>query len=240
MKNAIAYNGLIKLRETPTINRLESASLWVRLKQFVSTLVVSAIIGGIVFVIGFLFQWEWLKYTGYVVGGLLSLYGFSSLFTAKVSTCPYCEGLIGKGAYDSISAKNENSQIECPTCNEWLISNHGEIRAYTLDDAKHEDEFDVPVLKDMVWPNECIACGNEVVHYENLRTNKLNAAKLIVGTISVSMAKIPDVPYCMHHKGLTKVKISNEEVRLVFSDYHMQRRYLQVNDANRGKILKAR
>lgn len=238
MENKYEYHGSIQLRETNTVNRLSGASLWVRLKQLFSTLVAGAIIGGIIFIVGYLSQWNWLMYTGYGIAGLIGLFGLYSSFSAKVSQCPYCNNPVGKGAYDAISSNNEHLQIECPSCNEWLISHEGEIRAYTNLDAEEEEKFEAPVLQNMVWPNECMACGRETEHYQDIKKNKLNAAQLLVGRISVSMAKVPNVPYCGYHRDEISLKISNEEVRFVFPDYQMQRRYLEVNDRNRGKILK--
>lgn len=238
MKNHLEYFGQINLIESSKINRLSHASFWVRLKQLFTTLLVGAIVGGIGYVIAALSSWNWLMYTSYILFGLFAIYGIYQAISAKVSQCPYCDKTVGNGAYVTLSANNENLQFECASCHEWLISHEGEVRAYTANDAEEDTKFEAPVLKNMHWPNECMACGRETEHYQDLKKNKLNAAKLIAGRVSVSMAKVPNVPYCGYHRDLVQLKISNEEVRLVFPTLNSMRRYLATNDKNRGKIVK--
>lgn len=234
------YHGSIKVVETNRVSALTAASTWLKVKKFAALLGASVFFGGIMYGIGYGLEWTKLEWAGMGVAGIGLLMGVYTGLTAKVSKCPCCGGDLGKSAFDTISKGDENEQIECGHCHEWLLSNGGNVRPYTVEDAlgKNKQEFDAPVFQHLMWANECVVCGNPPTQFREVKGRKWNAEQLLIGSVSVSSSSVSGVPYCDLHVDMMKLKIKDEYPRLVFPSYPAQRRYLAVNYDQRGKVLK--
>ncbi len=224
-----AYTGSIHTVISKNVSRLESASVLIRLKKLVMFILVGLFLGGIAWGIGYLFDINWLKNTGYGIFGLCVIIAVFVSLNAQTALCPYCGGILGTGSFDTITKNDENEQLECSHCHQWLISNEGQVRAFNEEDAAKKKYIDAPVFEDGVWPNECIACGAKTTRTMTAEKNKVELSQLLIGTLSVASGSIKGVPYCDAHGDIVKLDIKDDCLRLVFPDLEMQKRYLEVN-----------
>lgn len=229
------YTGKIVPPFTDKTSQMISASIFSKLKKLALMIFTGAFFGVIAFGIGNLFDITWIQYAGILIGGIFVLIGIYIAFTAKIAPCPYCNSTPGNGAFDTISNIDENEQIECDNCFEWLMSNKGEIRAFTEDDAKQLKEFEGPVFNNGIWPSECIACGETPTHTKEVK-NALS--QLLIGRLSVASGSIKGIHYCDKHNNEVLLNIRDDYLRIVFPDFNMLRRYLSVNSKRNKEPVK--
>lgn len=236
------YIGSIQPPDTATVTLLTNASIGVKIKKMLFALGVSAFIAIIGLGMFKLFGWTWAVWTGCILGGLLFLLLFFSSLKAQIASCPFCENILGATADVDLQANDEFEQVECPHCHEWLMSNEGELRAFTAEDLKRKDEdtnrlkfkkITAPVFQDGIWPGECILCGDKPTRTEDANKANVNLAKLLVGRLSVSTAGIKNIPYCDNHGEAVSMIIKDEEPFLVFKDYGARRRYVFINQGKK-------
>lgn len=218
------------------ITTIEHAPLLLKLKHFFWLIIGAAFVYGVLWVIGGLFSLGWLTYVNYVLTGLLVLAAFFVGITAKTAKCPYCNADLGKGDFDVVNSDDENAKLECNYCHQWLISNQGEVRSFTFEDAKGRSHFEAPVLKDGIWPDCCIVCGAEATRVGEVKKKKMNWGALLVGSISVSSGSIKNIPYCDEHFGQVELTIKDDYLRLKFPEYEQLLRYLAVNGQGKKPI----
>ena len=232
------YRGNIQISYSTEVSHLENAPGNTKTKKLFLTIAGAAIIGGIVVGVGYAGEQEWLKITGYIVGGIILIGGIFMSANAKIAKCVYCDGTVGEGVDDTISKMDENERIKCPHCWEWLISNEGELRAYTAEDENKKGHFDAPAFENGVWPDECIICGDAVAKLEKAKNTKLNAEKLLLGKVSVSWGSIDNIPYCTEHTGVVEMKIKEDYMYVRFPELDMMKRYLVANEGRMDKRIK--
>jgi len=223
----IKYVGKIVPPFSNNVYRLKPAKATTRIKKAVEMIVA----GGFVCFLGWvasLFIVHWLLYVGFAIGVLTLVFALNAIRAGKIGNCPYCNGVVGEGDKD-VSPNNENEMIECSTCHELIISHKGAIRAFSLADAEGKEELQVSVFKDGVWPNECLVCGAPVEHTEDAAKMGFNAAKLLVGTLSISRGSIKNIPYCKKHTKAVRLKSEDDKLLLIFTDLGALRRYISVN-----------
>lgn len=208
---------------------MRSAPFGVRLKKTLMTVVAAFIIGGIIAGIGSALEWSWLMWTGAVIGVLLLGLGMATIFTLRIGTCPYCHQELGRTSDVDLSSRDDQAQVECPTCCSWLISDKETLRAYTAADVKEDTTFRCKVMNQGTWPHECLVCGAPPTRYIELKNTKLNAGKLLAGMVSVSWGSLKNAPYCDLHSDAVKLEIEDKELFLKFPDFEMMRRYQHVN-----------
>src|SRR5579872_1769648 len=105
----------------------------------------SAAIGGIVWFVGLLFDWKWVKYAGIAIGVYVLFEAIRSLLKSQCAACPYCRKELGSKSLLHLSVDDKNKQFACESCFEWLISDRGQIRACRETDIADKREFDCPV-----------------------------------------------------------------------------------------------
>lgn len=208
---------------------LEPAPFFVRVKKFLMTLLVAALVAGIMIGIASKNHWNWLMYTGIVVFVLILAAGVFAAATARVGKCPYCHQEIGQNAETSLGSQDENELAECGICCNWMISNKGELRPFRREDLKPDQELKCKVMDQSVWPQECLVCGAPAVRYIELKNTKLNAGSLLIGRISVSWGTLKNAPYCAYHDDAVRLKIEDKTMYLVFKDFDVMKRYQHVN-----------
>jgi hypothetical protein len=54
-----------------------------------------------------------------------------------------------------VTVTDKNVRVECEECFEWLMSDSGELPAFTPSDVGSVDEFTAPVFEGARWPQEC-------------------------------------------------------------------------------------
>lgn len=225
----ILYHGQIVPYYPTGATQLVSAPIGTRIKKFFQMLAAAAIVGGIIAAIGEGAGWSWLFWTGIGVGVLFFFAGVYTVLTLRIGKCPYCHQEVGRNSDMNLSSGDENEQVECHVCCSWLVSNKGELRAYTKEDVKEGKEFKCKVMEKSTWPNECLVCGAPPTRYIELKNTKLNAGMLLVGRVSVSWGSLKNAPYCNYHEGAVQLKVDNKELFLIFPDFEMMRRYQHVN-----------
>ena len=223
------YYGSIVPYYAPHATQMTSAPVGTRIKKFFQMLVASVIIGGIIAAIGRGAEWEWLFWTGIGIGGLILVAGCYTVFTLRLGKCPYCHQEIGRTSDLNLSSGDDNDQIECHVCTQWLISHKGELRAFTKADVKEDTEFKCKVMERSTWARECLVCGAPPTRYIEMKNTKLNATSLLVGRISVSWGSLKNAPYCNLHADAVKLKVEDKTMFLIFPEYEMMKRYQHVN-----------
>ncbi len=223
------YQGRIFPPFSDVLTALSSASIGVRLKKMGVFLLGGGLFCGIIWLVTFLIGVGWLQVTGYVLCGLILAVMVLLALMAKVAPCPYCGKPLGTTPWDSLTAADVDELIECGHCFEWLISNEGQVRALTDEKEPPGKALEAPMFEEGVWPNECLVCGVPPVRTEEAKKAKVELSQLLVGQLSVASASINQIPYCDRHGGSVTMTIREEYPRLVFSDYAMRRRYVQVN-----------
>ncbi|TNE45652.1 MAG: hypothetical protein EP343_26240 [Deltaproteobacteria bacterium] len=223
------YVGQLHPPTTERVSQLVPASVSIKLKKLVFLLFGGAVIFGVLYFLGSLFSAGWLQTTGYVLGGLCIPLSIWIGLTAKVAPCPYCDGVVGAGAYDTIAMDDEAEQMECEHCFELLLTENGTVRALTEDNTPKPGSFTVSVVANGHWPEECIVCGAPPTHFDAVKKNKLEVEKLLLGSLSVQSGKIDGVPYCDQHGDAVSLAISDDKLKVVFPELAMARRYLAVN-----------
>ncbi len=224
----VTYVGSIDLPFTDKTAELVPAPLFQKLKKVVAFILSGALLGAIAWGIGWAFDLGWLQTTGYVLGGLVAAMGIFMGLTAQEADCPYCGHRLGTGVFDTLQKGDEDAQIECGNCFEWLLSNQGTVRAFLEADVG-DKTVDAPVCEGGSWPDECIACGAPAVRTEEASSNKFNAGALLVGSLSVSSGSVRGIPYCGEHGDAVSLAIRDDHLRVEFTDYAARRRYVSVN-----------
>lgn len=199
------------------------------------------IVGGIILGIGFAADLSWVKWTGAILGGLIVVVGvFIRGFFLKVAHCPYCDFELGNTLDDDVNKVDDNEQVECSNCREWLLSHKGVVRAFSSEDAGLRDlKFTAPVYEGGVWQNECVVCGAQPARGQDLKKTKMDGIVLVVGRISVSTATVSNVPYCETHWDAVQLGVKDDYPRLTFDDYDARRRYIAVNKGKMAMKIKA-
>lgn len=192
-------------------------------------IVAAAIVGAVIAAIGEGAGWKWLFYTGIVIGAIIFIAGMVIVFNLRLGKCPYCHQEIGRTSDFNLSSIDDNDQVECHICTNWLISHKGILRAYTKEDVKPDTEFKCAVMDQSIWPNECLVCGAPPVRFLELKNTNLNAAKLLIGKISVSWGTLRNAPYCAYHADAVKLKVEDKKMFLRFEDFETMKRYQHVN-----------
>jgi hypothetical protein len=229
VEKTIPYHGSIRPPYPQMSTFVQNASFGTKLVKVFYALIAGFVFFIIPFAIGHAKEIKWLEYTGEGLGLLVFIFSALEGLKAQVAPCPYCNNALGKTSGVLLSKTNDNSQVECPKCFEWLVSNMGEIRPFKEQDFKDETEFKSPVFQNSVWPNECITCGNPATKYLEAKNTSLSVGKLLVGRISVAWGTVKNVPYCDAHEEMVKLKVDSDEMFVVFKDYAARRRYLAVN-----------
>lgn len=224
-----AYHGNIVPYYPPHSTQLTSAPVGTRIKKFFQMLFAALLVGGIIAAIGAGTEWVWLTWTGVGIGILIFGGGIWTTVTLRLGKCPYCHQEFGRALESNLTSGDDNDLAECTVCTSWLISNKGELRAYTKGDVKEDTEFKCKVMERATWANECLVCGAPPTRFLELKNTTLNAASLLVGRVSVSWGSLKNAPYCENHSDAVKLKIDDKEMFLIFPDFEMMRRYQHVN-----------
>lgn len=225
----IPYTGQLHPPFSDTTTLMAPASFGTKLKKIFAGLVAAGIVGGILMAGGHKEHWPWLFYTGAGIGLLIFGATFWQAIKAQTSKCPYCNAELGSTTAITLNPADENEQVECPNCFEWLISHQATLRAFKNEDTGDKKEFSCPVFERAQWPQECITCGAPPVRFLEAKKTKLELGKLLVGRLSVSWGSINNVPYCGAHGGDVSLEIKDGILRAVFTDYDARRRYLCSN-----------
>lgn len=230
----VVYLGGIFPEDSDKVTTTKRAGLGTRLKKFLTLLIGLIFLAGIPCVISLMFDIPWLMW----LGGAIFVLAFTMFLFDKTynGECPYCghHFTIDKGEV----LENNKSQVECPQCHEWLVMEGECLRSFRMEDSGELKGFQAPAFENGKWPAECICCGKPHVRFDMLKSTKLNASALLVGTVSTSSAKIFDVPYCAEHANELKLKIVDDHPRIVFPDLASQRRYLAVNSGSKPIKIK--
>jgi len=223
------YHGNIVPYYPPAPTIMTSAPVGTRVKKFFQMMVAALLIGGFIAAIGQGAGWTWLFWTGIVIGFLVFVNGIYTALTLRLGTCPYCHQEVGRTSDVNLNSGDDNLQVECNICCSWLVSNKGELRAFTKADVKENTEFKCKVMERSTWPNECLVCGAPPTRYIELKNTNVNAGMLLVGKVSVSWGSLKNAPYCDQHMDAVKLKIEHKTMYLIFPDYDMMKRYQHVN-----------
>ncbi|EEF57513.1 hypothetical protein [Pedosphaera parvula] len=197
-----------------------------------------ALIGGIVWFIGLMFDWKWVRYAGIALGVWVLIDTIRNMLKSQCAACPYCRRDVGSKSLLQLSVDDKNKQFACEGCFEWLISDGGQIRAFRETDIGNTKEFDCPVIANGVWPNECIVCGAPTTRHLNAKTLNVGLASLLVGRLSVSYGSVKNIPYCDVHEAAVTVKTVDRKIWADFKDYAARRRYLHANRIHRMEAAK--
>jgi hypothetical protein len=231
----IVYVGSMKPPYAPGFVTLEPTGFGPKLKKMGGTLLGAIIVMAVIGAIAGGLEWNWLGIVGFGIGLLIIVYGFIAAAKSRQAPCPYCSTILGRTMNLDLSRKDENLKIECTGCGEWLISSHGELRAFRKEDITDEVVFPSPAFVGSAWPGECITCGAPATKHPDLSKFKFHAGKLLAGKISWSTGSMGSVPYCDKHSDDLQLDIEGGELRLIFKDYDARRRYLSVN-RNKQKV----
>ena len=228
-KTVISYVGNIHHQDNFTENSLEKASFSIIALKLLKTTLIIGTVGLLAFGIISLFEITWLNYlSGFLLTGIAGLIIYSSV-ASYIAPCPYCNHTVGKTLDDPLTKEDRNSRVDCPNCKERLISNKGVLKAFTSEKGAYRSSFHTAVFKNGVWPNECITCGDIPTHFDRANQTKFNASKLLIGRLSVSAGSVSNIPYCDKHQEDVSIKIKDDELNLVFSEFGAYRRYMIVN-----------
>ena len=189
----------------------------------------SALIGGIVWFVGLLFNWRWVRYAGIAIGVYVLVASIRNMLKSQCAACPYCHREAGSKSLLQLSVDDQNKQFACESCFEWLISDKGQIRAYRETDIGGRKEFDCPVIAKGVWPDECITCGAPATRHLQAKTFNVGLGSLLVGRLAVSYGSVKNIPYCDLHDAAVTVKTVDRKIWANFNDYSARRRYLHAN-----------
>lgn len=228
------YKGQIHPPFTERITQMKKAGLGAQLKDFFITLLIAGAVGGICFLIGYSQDLTWLKWTGIILGVVIMIISFS--IKLKAAQCPYCDKKLTIVRGKSLG--EDAYLVECDHCLEMLVEENDQLRALKDKDAEALESFQAPVFLQGQWPQECLCCGRPISKYEKIDSRKFNAGALLVGTVSMSSATIPNIPYCDAHSDAVKAKIVNDHPKIVFPDYAMFRRYLAINKGKKPLKIK--
>src|SRR6266704_1278067 len=228
------YTGAIHPPFAEQITELRPASIWVKLKKTINSLVAGAVIGGLIWGVGWLFDVGWLRVGGIGVAIFIAGTGLVLGLFGKVAACPYCGKTVGTGANDDVAVTSEAKSFECSHCFQLLVAEDGKVRALRESDVTGQDTVEVMALKSGQWPEECIVCGAPPTRFEEAKMQKVQYAALLVGTISVQSGKLRGIPYCDRHSGEVSLNIRDEALRVVFTRLDMARRYLAVNSERKA------
>ena len=238
------YNGNIKIETSENVYQLINAPISVKIGGFLRTLlygwIFSLIPLGIYHGLDYYLDFEvsWLRYAQFVIMALVLWVGIGGLFKDKITRCPYCDGEMGRNT--NINLTNRDKEvIQCERCYEQLIIDDGTMRAFTKDDAQPNQQFEAPVFENSVWPSECIACGDPVTHYEELKAERFNGELLVLGLASTSSGSISNIPYCDKHNKVVSLKIKSDgKLWVSFPDFEMFKRFLTINTVRKIIIIK--
>lgn len=229
------YMGSILPPYTDRVTRMSATPMGKKVTDIVIFIFIAAAVAGIGWVARWLLEIGWLLYVGYVLAALLLLVGVVMSVRSQEAICPYCEEKLGGEI--QLQTNDKNLQVECNHCHEWLMSNQGELRAFTEEDAASLDEFEAPVFKEGIWPDECIVCGKPREHGEKAADTKLSLGSLLVGTLSISTLSIDNIPYCADHTEAVELSRTGDQLRIVFNDYKARRRYLSLNKGKKPATM---
>ncbi|MDX2362667.1 MAG: hypothetical protein QNK23_17795 [Crocinitomicaceae bacterium] len=235
----LEYKGNIEIYYPDTVKTLGDAPQSVKIKKVFLSILIAIFLGGVIVGVGYAGEQNWLKITGYIVGGVILVGGILISLNSKISNCLYCEHELGKTLDDTMTKQDENEKIECGNCHEWMISHEGSIRAFTQEDTEiYKKSISAPVFEAGGLQNECVICGAPPINYEKAKKTKMNAERLLVGRLSVSTASIGNIPYCSEHTGAVELEIKEDYLRLTFPKVDMMKRYLAFNEGKMEKMIK--
>lgn len=144
---------------------------------------------------------------------------------SKVATCPYCSH---RNA--GMLEEEENKEVQCENCFEYLVVNRGTVRAMAADTVSENPKFVAPVFKDAEWPNACVVCGATPTHFDELKSTSVNVIALAIGRVRTMKGTVNGVPYCGLHKGCVTLSVTQDrKLELKWSSLRMMRRYLALN-----------
>jgi hypothetical protein len=233
-----SYVGKLNPPYSDEVTSLRPTSAGAKAAKILYAVLGSAIIGGIVWFVGLLFNWKWVEYAGIAIGAYVLIGAIRSMLKSQCAACPYCHKDVGSKSLLQLSVDDQNKQLACESCFEWLISDHGQIRAFRDTDVGDKKEFDCPIVANGIWPDECIVCGAPATRQLQARTFKVGLASLLVGRLSVSYGSVKNIPYCDAHDAAVTVKAVDGKIWADFNGYAARRRYLYVNKQNRMAAAK--
>jgi hypothetical protein len=235
----IDYKGSIQIYYPDTVNSLGKAPLANKIRKVLLGILVVIIGAGLLVGIGYAVGENWLMIAGYVLGGLSLVGGVGSALTSKFSNCVYCGAELGKTLDGTLAKDDENKQIECEKCWEWLISHKGSIRAFTQNDAYDMDvAMHAPVFVNGGWQDECAVCGDTTAKHEQAKKSKMSAEQILVGSLSANRALAGNIPYCSEHSDSIGLQHEDEYLKVVFPYTDMMKRYLIFNAGRMEKRVK--
>lgn len=226
------YGGKICPPLSDEVTTLHANSAGAKTGKIFCAILGSVVVGGIVWFVGLIFDWKWVKYAGLALGVYVLISAIRAMLKSQCAPCPYCHKEVGKSLVH-LSVDDRNKQFACESCFEWLISDKGQIRAFRETDIGNRKEFDCPVIANGVWPDECIVCGAPVSRRLLARTFNVGLASLLVGRLSLSYGSVKSIPYCDLHDAAVRVKAVDGKIWADFNDYAARRRYLHVNKLHR-------
>jgi hypothetical protein len=230
-----SYIGKIFPPFSDEITQLRPTSASAKAVKILAAVVGATIVGAIIWFVGLLFDWKWVKYAGIAIGVYMLIEIIRGIFKSQCAACPFCHKDVGFGSLLNLSVDDQDKQFACESCFEWLISDKGQIRAFRETDVGDKKEFDSPVIANGVWPDECTVCGAPATRHLNARTFKVGLASLLIGRLSVSYGSVKNIPYCNEHEGAVSVKSVDGKIWADFNDYATRRRYLHANRLHRMK-----
>jgi len=228
-----SYVGKIFPPYSDQVTPLRSTSGSTKAGKIFYAVLVSALIGGIVWFGGLLFGWKSVEYVGIAIGVYLLVETTRSMLKSQCAACPYCHKDLGSKSLLHLTVADQNKQVACERCFEWLISDRGQIRAFRETDIGDRKEFDCPVIANGIWPDECIVCGATTSRHLNARAFDVGLASLLVGRLSLSYGSVKNIPYCEVHEAAVVVKPVDGKIWADFNDYAARRRYLYANRLHR-------
>src|SRR5262245_9979847 len=90
------------------------------------------------------------------IPGLLALLMFISTFgeKSKVADCPVCSAQI------IVDIEQDSTRPrQCAKCFEYFVAQGGALVPMDGNTTTETPSFEVPLFKDALWPNGCVACG---------------------------------------------------------------------------------
>jgi hypothetical protein len=239
MMNTGTYQGRISLMVSGPSTDLVLAPVKVRLKKGAMVILGAIVLGGIMVAIGKGLGWNWLVWTGAIIGGLLCVAGVFMGLKTQVALCPYCGSTVGLDMDNDLATDDENKPVECLKCHEWLLSNAGKLGP--MDEAQFENlngQARPPLFEDGRWPDECLTCGAATTRYDAMSKFSLDGWALLVGSISTRTAKVGDVPYCNLHADQVTLHFNDDKPVFRFKELGPMRRYVSVNFGKKPIVVK--
>src|SRR5258708_5519200 len=176
-----SYVGKIFPPYSDEVTQLSPTSAGAKAVKILGAVVGLVIVGGIIWLVGWLFDWKWVRFAGIAIGICGTIAAIRNIIKSQCAPCPYCHKDVGSESLVHLSLDEKNRQFACESCREWLISDRGQIRAFRETDIGDKKEFDCPVIANGVWPDECIVCGAPATRHLNARTFNVGLASLLVG-----------------------------------------------------------